>query len=67
MSFRPLDGFIDFPVNTLPEDLDMGLKFDYEFAGKKMGDQVSLIISWYMNIVLKTRELPVQDILSMQM
>jgi len=50
MSFRPLDGFIDFPGNTLPEDLDMDFKFDYEFAGKRMGDQVSLIIhSWVVD------------------
>jgi hypothetical protein len=47
MSFRPLDGFLDFPENTQPEDLYMGLTFDYEFAGKRMGDQVSLLIhSW---------------------
>jgi len=37
MSFRPLDGFIDFPENAQPEDPYMELTFDYEFAGKKNG------------------------------
>jgi hypothetical protein len=50
MSFRPLDGFIDFPQNAQPEDPHMGLTFDYEFAGKRMGDQVSLLIhSWVID------------------
>ena len=47
MSFRPLDGFIDFPLNDIPEDPHMGLDFDYEFAGKKLGEQLSLLVhSW---------------------
>jgi hypothetical protein len=37
LRFKPLDGFIEFPVNTQPEDLYMGLIFDYEFAGRRMG------------------------------
>jgi hypothetical protein len=50
MSFRPLDGFIDFPENAQPEDPYMGLTFDYEFAGKRLGDQVSLLIhSWIID------------------
>ncbi len=50
MSFRPLDGFINFPEKDLPEELDMGFTFDYEFAGKRMGDQVSLLVhSWIID------------------
>jgi len=50
MSFRPLDGFIDFPENAQPEDPYMELTFDYEFAGKRMGDQISLLIhSWIID------------------
>ena len=50
MSFRPLDGFIDFPLNDIPEDPHMGLEFDYEFAGKKLGEQLSLLIhTWVVD------------------
>lgn len=50
MSFRPLDGYIDFPLNKIPEDPHMGLSFDYEFAGKRKGEQVSLLIhSWIID------------------
>ncbi len=45
MSFRPLYGFIDFPENVKPEDLHLGLTFDYEFAGKRTGELVCLLTS----------------------
>lgn len=50
MSFRPLDGFIDFPLNDIPEDPHMGIEFDYEFAEKRLGEQLSLLIhSWVID------------------
>ncbi len=50
MSFRPLYGFIDFPENVKPEDLHLGLTFDYEFAGKRTGELVCLLIhSWVID------------------
>ena len=50
MSFIPLNGYIEFPLNEIPEDPHMGLSFDYEFAGKRTGDMVSLLIhSWIID------------------
>ena len=50
MSLRPLGGYIDFPLNTLPEDPHLGLTYDYEFAGKPMGEQLELLIhSWVID------------------
>ncbi|MEP6262881.1 MAG: hypothetical protein ABJ092_14990 [Gillisia sp.] len=50
MSFRPLDGFFDFPISEILEDPHMGLEFDYEFAGKRLGDQLTLLIhSWVID------------------
>lgn len=50
MSFLPLGGFKDFPENQQPEDPHLGLEFDYEFAGERMGSQVSLLIhSWIID------------------
>lgn len=50
MSFRPLNGYLDVPAEDKPEDPHMGLSFDYEFAGKRLGEQVSLLIhSWIVD------------------
>lgn len=50
MTLRPLHGYNDFPANEKPEDPHLGLNFDYEFAGKRMGEQVSLLIhSWIID------------------
>lgn len=50
MSFNPLSGYIDFPQNEAPEDPHMGINFDYEFAGKRTGEMVSLLIhSWIID------------------
>lgn len=50
MNFKPLYGYIDFPFNEKPGDHHLGLSFDYEYAGKRMGEQVSLLIhSWIID------------------
>lgn len=50
MSFRPLGGYFGFPMEKLPEDPHLGLDFDYEYACKYMGEQMSLIIqSWVID------------------
>lgn len=59
MAYRPLEGYIDFPAGILPEDPHIALCFDYEFAGKRMGEEVSLLIhSWvidHMNNIFTRR------------
>lgn len=45
-----MHGFIELPSNEKPEDPHLGLSFDYEFSGKRMGEQVSLHIhSWIID------------------
>lgn len=50
MRIRPLNGYSDFPENETPEDPHLGLSFDYEFAGERMGEQLSLLVhSWIID------------------
>ena len=50
MGFSPLDGYMNIPLITKPEDPHMGIRFDYEFSKKRMGDQICLFIhSWIID------------------
>lgn len=50
MNYKPLGGYFDLPCDKAPENPHLGLTFDYEFAGKPMGEQLSLLIhSWIID------------------
>jgi hypothetical protein len=45
-----MGGYINHPANEIIEDPHHGVEYDYEYAGEKVGEQLSLLIhSWIID------------------